>query len=114
MNAQKPDVEIRRKVGGGYRSLIIIYWKPLWVWILGKRIIDMRTKHQLKVVEAIATRHALERREEETLRRVHREIIRNGSHSRSSILHWLAMEIGKFTNEVQDRPVESNKTDGVS
>lgn len=41
MQAQKPDIEIRRKLkNGGYRSLVIIYWKPLKVWVLGRNIYE--------------------------------------------------------------------------
>ena len=41
MNSAKPDIEIRRKnKDGSFKSLVIIYWKPLKVWILGKTIIN--------------------------------------------------------------------------
>lgn len=38
--AQKPDIEIRRKIGPGYyRSYANIYRRPLRVWVLGRWII---------------------------------------------------------------------------
>lgn len=40
-SAKAPDIEFHRKLkNGALQSLVIIYWKPLKVWILGKTIID--------------------------------------------------------------------------
>jgi len=40
MKARKPDIEIRRKLRkGGYYSYLIVYWKPLKIWLFGKNIL---------------------------------------------------------------------------
>lgn len=39
-DAQKPDIEIRRKVGRGhYRTYFTVYWRPLRVFVLGRWLI---------------------------------------------------------------------------
>lgn len=107
--AQKPDIEITRKItkdGMFQRSLVIIYWKPLFVWAFGKKVIDFRSRYNKEIMEAETVKNALEQKELETLKRVYREVISNGSHTQGSILHYLAKEISKITgvNEVQQNP----------
>lgn len=38
--AKRPTWELRRKVGPGYyQSLVVFYWRPTALWVLGRWVI---------------------------------------------------------------------------
>lgn len=68
----------------------------------------IKPEQTLRIIEAKIKKSILETRELETLKKVYKEVIRNGSHDRASILHYLATEISKITGvnsqkEAQDK-----------
>lgn len=52
MYAQKPDIEITRRNcrDGSFRTLVVVYWKPLSVWVLGKYLIKPKPKNKIDAV----------------------------------------------------------------